>query len=105
MVNIPPAMRCTSPGGLRIAGSPNVTMNVAAAPIPTAAAEMTIQMPSQSIMPIRPIAVSGPKIRNGQLPRCRRSDIASMENDPKSCAPFSQPSVVPIMSPRPMLFR
>ena len=105
MVNMPPAMRCTSPGGLRIAGSPKVTMKVTAAPSPAAAADTTTQTPSHSTMPTSPANVTGPKIVNGQVPRYSRSDMNNIMNEPINCAPLSQPSVTPIMSPRPVWVR
>ncbi len=105
MVNMPPAMRCTSPGRLRIAGRPNVTTKVIAAPMPVTTAITISQMPSHITRPISPSIVTGPNTVNGQLLRCIRSGTMSIRNEPISCEPFIQASVVPIKSPRPVIVR
>ena len=49
--------------------------------------------------------MSGPNTVNGQRCALQPSAIASMMNEATSCEPLSQPSVAPIMSPRPVLVR
>ncbi len=63
MANMPPAMRCTSSGGLSTGGSANVTTNVTASENPVTLAASTIQMPSSSTMPSTPAAGIRPNTR------------------------------------------